>query len=188
VPAELRERIAGDIARKGLPSVVAELEGLNPGGLGALDRTNPRRVANALGRCLASGRPLAALREDFRTAPGAFAGWEVRLSRIDRPAPELEQRICARVSAMLAAGLVDEVRGLMGRGLLGNPSAARAIGYRETVEHLQGRLPIERLGPEIARDTRALVKKQRTWFRTQLPGHRVLDASSLRDPAELFLG
>jgi tRNA dimethylallyltransferase len=89
---------------------------------------------------------------------------------------------------MLGAGLVAEVERLRGEGLLLNPSASRAIGYRETLEVLQGKAPLGGLAEAIAKDTRALVKKQRTWFRTQLPAHRVVDAASLLDPAELFLG
>ena len=44
------------------------------------------------------------------------------------------------------------------------------------------------LAAEIARNTRALVKKQRTWFRTQLPAHRVFAAGAVRDAGELFAG
>ena len=57
-----------------------------------------------------------------------------------------------------------------------NPSAAGAIGYREMLAVIEGRLPENGLAAEIAKNTRALVKKQRTWFRTQLPEHRVLPA------------
>ena len=71
-------------------------------------------------------------------------------------------------------------------GLERNPSAARAIGYREVIAVLDGELPEPALAAEIAKNTRALVKKQRTWFRTQLPGHRVLDVATLRDPDQLF--
>jgi tRNA dimethylallyltransferase len=48
--------------------------------------------------------------------------------------------------------------------------------------------PMGGLSAAIARDTVALVKKQRTWFRTQLPPHPVLEADGLRDVARLFLG
>lgn len=78
---------------------------------------------------------------------------------------------------MLAAGLQDEVRQLLSRGLRENPSAAAAIGYREVIARFEGRLEAARLREEIIRNTRALVKKQRTWFRTQLPTHRVLSAN-----------
>ena len=53
---------------------------------------------------------------------------------------------------------------------------------------LAGAGPEAGLAAEIARNTRALVKKQRTWFRTQLPAHRVLGAGAVRDAGELFAG
>ena len=87
---------------------------------------------------------------------------------------------------MLHAGLVEEVRRLRDEGLEKNPSAALAIGYREVRAMLDGELPEAELAMAIAKNTRALVKKQRTWFRTQLPVHRVLAADAVRIPSELF--
>jgi tRNA dimethylallyltransferase len=89
---------------------------------------------------------------------------------------------------MLSDGLVKEVRRLRAEGLERNPSAARAIGYREVLAMLDGQLAERALGEEIARNTRALVKKQRTWFRTQLPPHREIAAATLPDERELFTG
>jgi len=186
VPVETRGRVAAILEAGGLPALVAELERLNPGGLGRIDAANPRRVASALGRCLASGRTIGELSADFARAASPFAGWEVRLARIDRPAAELESRIAARTEAMLRSGLVEEVRGLLAAGLRSNPSASRAIGYRETIEVIDGRAPVEGLAAAIAKDTRALVKKQRTWFRTQLPAHAVSGAAAPAHGA--FLG
>jgi tRNA dimethylallyltransferase len=188
VPASVRAEVAALMEARGLPGLVAELHRLNPGGLGQIDTANPRRVSSALGRCLASGRTLAGLAEDFARAPLPFAGWNVRLVRIDRDPADVESRIAARVGAMLAAGLVEEVRRLVGRGLATNPSASRAIGYRETIDVIEGRAPESGLAAAIAKDTRALVKKQRTWFRTQLPAHPVVDAASLAGAGSLFLG
>jgi tRNA dimethylallyltransferase len=173
VPPEVRATVSGLLASGGLPALVAALKGLNPSGLGALDAANPRRVARALERCLASGRTIESLAADFAARPSAFADWSVEVVRLERPADELERRIQARTAAMIRNGLVDEVRSLLKAGLERNPSASKAIGYRETISHLSGRLPASELLPEILRNTRALVKKQRTWFRTQLPEHRV---------------
>jgi len=186
VPAEIRARVAAMMESGGLPALVGELGRLNPGGLDGLDTANPRRVASALGRCLASGRKLEEISSEFARARSPFAGWEVKLTRLERAGPDLEARIASRVAAMLEAGLVGEVTRLLGLGLRSNPSAAGAIGYRETIEVLEGRAPMAGLAPAIARDTRALVKKQRTWFRRQLPAHRVLDAAQLADEARLF--
>jgi tRNA dimethylallyltransferase len=188
VPAGVRLGVAARLASEGLPALVAELGRLNPGGLQGLDTSNPRRVASALGRCLASGRTLAELAADFARAVPPFRDCEVRLAQLERAGPDLEARIAARVDAMLGAGLVDEVGRLMDAGLRANPSAASAIGYRETIDVLEGRSPAGGLAAAIAKDTRALVKKQRTWFRTQLPAHAVLDASGLREASSLFLG
>jgi len=188
LPRAVRERVAAMLGSGGLPALLAELRRLNPGGLGRLDAANPRRVANALGRCLASGRTLAELASDFARAASPFAGWDVRLARLERAGPDLEARIAARTAAMLRSGLLDEVARLLGAGLRSNPSAAGAIGYREAIDVVEGRAPLDGLAGAIARDTRALVKKQRTWFRTQLPPHRVIDAAGLRDAADLFLG
>ena len=184
VPAELRERVRGLSPEAAL----AELRERNPGGLGALDVANPRRVTRALERCLASGRTLAELHEEFARQPRPFAGFDLQLTRIEREPAGLEARIAQRVDAMLAAGLVDEVRRLRAGGLERNPSAARAIGYREVIAFLDGALPESALAAEIAKNTRALVKKQRTWFRTQLPAHRVIAAADLREVDQLFGG
>jgi tRNA dimethylallyltransferase len=105
---------------------------------------------------------------------------------LERAPAELEQRIDERVAAMLRSGLIEEVRRLRAVGLERNPSAAAAIGYRETLSLLDGAITADELAPLIIRDTRRLVKKQRTWFRSQLPAHRVLDASGLKDCDELF--
>jgi tRNA dimethylallyltransferase len=177
VAPELRAALEARLAAERLPALVAELRALNPAGLGTLDTCNPRRVVRALERCRASGRTLAELAATFAAKPSAFADFEVRLARLDCAADELERRIVARVRAMLGAGLVDEVRRLEAAGLRDNPSAARAIGYREVLDVFDGKLAAAELEATIVRNTRALVKKQRTWFRTQLPAHRVVATS-----------
>lgn len=182
VPAEVRATVAALPAAEALE----KLRALNPGGLGALDVANPRRVTRALERCLASGRTVLELAEAFAAQASPFAAWRVELTRIEREPAELERRVQLRVDAMLRDGLVDEVRRLLSAGLKENPSAARAIGYRETIDVLEGRRPEAELAAEIAKNTRALVKKQRTWFRTQLPAHRVVAGETLRDAAALF--
>lgn len=185
VPAGIRARVQRQLDEEGLGSLLAELRRLNPGGLGALDVRNPRRVTRALERCLASGRTLADLQAAFAAQPSPFADYAVTLCELVREPEELEARIVTRVEAMLRAGLVDEVRGLRARGLERNPSVAGAIGYRETLDFLDGRLPESELAGAIARNTRALVRKQRTWFRTQLPPHPQVAVASA-DAAGLF--
>lgn len=186
VGAVIRDEVRARLEREGLAPLVAELHRLNPAGLGALDVMNPRRVTRALERCLATGRPLAELLAAFAALPAPFADYEVKLCELVRDKGELDRRIAARVEGMLRAGLVGEVRGLVAQGLKGNPSASKAIGYRETIDCLEGRLDESELAAAIVKNTQALVKKQRTWFKTQLPPHASLDAGSA-DLRELFV-
>ncbi len=186
VPDELRVALRQRLATQGLAALVEELRQLNPAGLGALDTQNPRRVLRALERCRASGRTLVVLQAEFAAQPAPFADCLVQLCEVVRGKEEIDQRIAQRVAAMLEAGLVAEVRGLVAEGLKDNPSAAKAIGYRETIDFIEGRLPAIELAGVITQHTRALVKKQRTWFKTQLPSHRQLAAGSA-PLDELFL-
>ena len=168
---------------------MGRLRAINPGAddLAGVDLDNPRRVARALERCLATGRTAAALAAEFYARPGPLADWETRAVVLTRPDAELRGRIAARVEAMLREGLVDEVRRLRAEGLEDNPSAASAIGYRETLAVLRGELAEARLADEIAGNTWRLVRKQKTWFRTQLPAEavRVVEADGAT-PAGLF--
>jgi tRNA dimethylallyltransferase len=179
---EVPESVRATVASLSHDEALARLRSLNPGGLGALDVANPRRVVRALERCLASGRTLGDLARDFARQPAPFSDYAVRLARLDRDPAELNARIEARVAGMLRDGLVAEVERLRAAGLERNPSAANAIGYREVRAMLDGRLPQSQLASEIAKNTRGLVKKQRTWFRTQLPPHRVVAAAETKTP------
>ena len=174
VPAEVRTAVAVQLEQAGIGALVEELRALNPEGLGALDVDNPRRVTRALERCRITGKTLAVLKAEFLARPGAFAEWPVALVRLERAPEEVNLRIDARVAAMMRAGLVEEVRRLRAEGFECNPSAAGAIGYREVLAMLDGKLASSALAAEIAQNTRMLVRKQRTWFRTQLPEHRVV--------------
>ena len=178
VPTEVRRAVAIKLEREGLTSLVEELRAVNPAGLGGLDVRNPRRVVRALERCLAARRTLAELAEAFARQARPFADWGLRAVRLDRPREEIDARIELRVRQMLADGLVEEVRRLIEAGLKTNPSAARAIGYRETIACLGGQLQEDELAAAIGKDTRALVRKQLTWFRTQMPPHQVRPAGA----------
>ena len=185
MPTALREQIEAKLTNEGLASLVRELKELNPAGLGSLDRANPRRVTRALERCRASGKTLQVVKAEFDALPGVFSEFQIKGVCLTREPEELNQRIEQRVDEMLAAGLVAEVRGLLDQGLSNNPSAARSIGYRETIAMLAGELPEGELPATIVKNTKALVRKQRTWFRTQLPELRMQVAAEAKS-ATLF--
>ncbi len=184
----LRAEVVELEKREGLAGLVREVKGLNPGGTGSLDLLNPRRVFNALLRCRASGLTLGELLTRFRSLPEPFPGWEKRFLLLRRPVEELRERAAARTEAMLAAGLIEEVKQLTEMGFECNPAAASAIGYRETLAFLKGGLPRSALAGEISRNTCRLIRKQLAWFRLHLPAHRTMDAGSPLPHSEWFQG
>ena len=165
ITSEVRDEVRR-LQAAGVPALRERLAALEGGNLPSwLDADNPLRLAKALERRLASGRPLDVLRAEFMSKPGPFADLEVRGEVLERPDAELRGRIARRTRAMLAGGLIDEARGLM--DLPDDLPAPRAVGYRETREWLRkgGQGPIESLAEAIDRSTWALVGSQRKWFR-----------------------
>lgn len=188
IPAEVTARVE-ELGGEGLDAMVRELGRVDPDAGATIDLRNPRRVARALERCLATGRSVRQLREEMGEQPFPFRDVQRRLCLLEREREDLEERIARRADQMLERGLVDEVRRLLERGLEKNRSAASAIGYRETIRHLNCELSEPELREEIIRNTRRLVKKQLTWFRHQLPpGTRALCLTGRErvEPEELF--
>ena len=154
---------------QGLSGLLERLKAINPEGLGNLDTLNPRRVQRALERCLASGKSLPVLQKEFSERPKPYASFKKHFILLERDAEELKDRIARRAKCMLESGLLDEVKGLLKNGIEDNPNAANAIGYRESIAFLKGEIEKSELLPLIIKNTNGLVKKQKTWFRSQLP-------------------
>lgn len=172
----------------GLHSMVKRLLELNPEGVGELDLQNPRRVARALERCLATGKSVVELRNAFASQKTPFDHYSKRLTLLTRPPEALEKRIRLRARGMIYIGLIDEVKRLLDEGILNNPSAASAIGYKETIQWLRlGKTDRSSLEAAIVRNTLKLVKKQRTWFNTQIRPDQIIDLEEQEvDTPELF--
>ncbi len=184
IPDALRAEIREWFASRSLEESVEELRRMNPEGLGELDVSNPRRVLNSLMRCRASGLSLKDLKRRFARRRGIFDDYCKRLLILSRPREALERRLRNRVDRMLKDGLVAEVRALVNEGIEQNPSAARSIGYRETLAFLRGELTEEELPLLIEQNTRRLIKKQRTWFKKFLPAEAVFDLSKGPPPED----
>jgi tRNA dimethylallyltransferase len=172
-PLDVGRRVRLDAVLRGLSAEALQRWAvrLDPGHRGA-DR---QRAARAVEVALLTGVPLSAHQRAADAAAPAPGAVFVRLT-LDRAV--LAERIRARVEAMLAAGLVDEVRRLIEAGVPPDAPGLTSVGYREVVAHLQGRLTGDRLAATIATATRQYAKRQETWFRHQLPADTlVLDAA-----------
>lgn len=168
VDESIRVEVAEIFKRGGLSGLLEELRALSPDGLGSLDCMNPRRVLRALERCKASGKSLRQLQEAFAARPEPYRGYKKHLTVMVRGRDALKERVVQRAALMIEVGLVEEVRALKEAGMERNPSAASAIGYKETLAYIRGECSQEELLAAIVQNTMRLVKKQRTWFRTQI--------------------
>ncbi len=156
---ELRAEWEARVAAGDLAGLVAELRRLDPVGAARLDLANPRRVIRALEVTRVSGRPFSAWQ---RRQPPPFRTVWLGLTR---PRAELYARINARASEQIAAGLVEEVRGLVQQGYGYDLPAMQSLGYREIGQYLQGQLTLDEAIASQQQATRRYARRQLTWFR-----------------------
>lgn len=127
-----------------------------------------QRAARAVEVALLTGRGLTWWQQHARET-GALRPWYIHLTL---PREALRRRIAERVDAMLAGGLVEEVRRVLASGVAPDAPGLDGVGYREVVALLAGRLPAQELREAIVVSTRRYAKRQDTWFRHQLRGER----------------
>jgi tRNA dimethylallyltransferase len=133
-----------------------------------------QRIQRALEVCYTTGRPISELQ---RATVSPLAGWQLKywvLAPSERRV--LHERLSGRFRAMMAAGFLDEVRGLHQRGdLTARHPSMRSVGYRQLWAHLDGEYGLEEAEQRGIFATRQLAKRQLTWLRAE-KGARWLDA------------
>lgn len=173
----------------------ARLKKIDPEAAARLAPADRVRIERALEVFHLSGKPISRWQREHALSDRPFRTLAIVL---DRPADELDERLRRRTGRMLQAGLVEEVEGLLKQGWSPELKPFGSIGYKETLEFLKsgsskasGRAkpPPGPAGPDAAeaaaahgpgRDyeelrekiflaTRRYAKRQRTWFRGQMP-------------------
>ena len=168
----LRAELEAIVAREGPQALAEELTRVDPETAATIDLRNMRRVIRALEVYRVTGRPLSSWRD---RKPPQFASTVVGLAC---PRDELYRRIDARVDAMIAAGLVDEVRGLIERGYGCDLPAMSGIGYRQLCQHLAGELSLDEAVARIKTETHRLARMQHAWFRADDPRIHWIDVTA----------
>jgi tRNA dimethylallyltransferase len=152
-------KIRAELAGEDLGSLWRRLGELDPAAAARIEPGNRRRVVRALEVCLGSGRPFSS----FGPGVGSFPPTEATMIGLRWPRPVLATRIEQRVAAMLAAGLLDEVSRLAAGGL--SRTARQALGYKELLDHLEGRSTLDAAVAAIITRTRRFAVRQERWFR-----------------------
>jgi tRNA dimethylallyltransferase len=160
VRQELRDRLAAE----GLAGLREELARLDPPTAARLPAGDTQRILRALEVARVTGRPLSSWIAEQPFGSQAIAAIRVGLTL---PRGILYDQIAGRVAWMLEVGWLEEVEGLLRRGLSPGLPAFQAIGYRQLVRHLEGDGSLEQAIAEIVRETRRFAKRQETWFRKE---------------------
>ena len=190
--AAVREGIAQRARALGWPALHAELQQVDPVTAARLFPNDSQRIARALEVHLLTGQPLSSLQTGTLAHTSPMAA-NALLSLEPQDRAWLHQRIAQRFDAMLAQGLVDEVRGLRASGdLNADLPSMRCVGYRQTWELLDATSDAAPSRAQLAelRDrgifaTRQLAKRQLTWLRSMPP--RVVVACDAPDTQEQVL-
>lgn len=185
----VRAALEARAAREGWPSLHADLARADPETAARLSPRDAQRVQRALEVFVTTGRPLSDwLREAGPQAPAADVA-VVSLEPLDRAV--LHRRIAGRFEAMLADGLLEEVRTLRDRpGLHAGLPSMRAVGYRQAWAWLDAQAGTAPPTLAALRDagvaaTRQLAKRQLTWLRG-MPARHVVPMDG-PDPAAAVL-
>ena len=159
VRAELEERLS----REGIAPLLEELRRADPLSAERLHPADEKRILRALEVFRETGKTISAHNAAERALPPRFASVKIGLRFQDRE--DMRRLIDRRVDAMVASGLLDEVRALLRLGLPRGATAMQAIGYKEFAGVLAGEKTEAEAVEEVKLRSRQYAKRQLTWLR-----------------------
>jgi tRNA dimethylallyltransferase len=178
IRAELQERAEV----QGLAELYQELTKIDAIAAERINPNDSKRIIRALEVYRITSKPISSFQRQWDDSEGK-GDWTIIGLR--REKTEESRRINNRVKRMIAAGLVEEVKALLGEDKPLSKQARCAIGYAEIIEYLGGRIELEDAVELIKKNTRRLAKNQRTWFKTFKNVHW-LDIEADETPEEIL--
>ncbi|WP_245747674.1 tRNA (adenosine(37)-N6)-dimethylallyltransferase MiaA [Parapedobacter koreensis] len=154
----VRDRLNNLYKEQGLEPLQERLKGVDPTYYEQVDIQNPQRVIRALEVYESTGLPFS----HFRQQAAGTRPFKILRIGLDTDRTYLYERINNRVDAMIAAGLLDEVKSLLP---FRHKSSLQTVGYAELFDYLDGRYTWQEAVDKIKQNTRKYAKRQLTWFR-----------------------
>lgn len=158
VDEDTRRLLRTRYEQEGLDTLLSELKLLDPAYYDSCDKRNHKRVIHALEICYMTGQPFSS----FRSGTKVRRPFHIVKLCLNRPRPELFDRINSRVPAMMNNGLLDEVKKVLPYR---HCNALNTVGYKELFHYLDGEWSLDFAIEKIQRNTRVYAKKQLTWFK-----------------------
>ncbi|MFN4763221.1 tRNA (adenosine(37)-N6)-dimethylallyltransferase MiaA [Gillisia sp. Q332] len=158
IDPKIRLQLNEQFEKEGLEPLKLRLQEHDPEAYKKTDIDNPHRVIRALEICLGTGKPYSS----FLNQQKPKRPFQTISIGLTAPREEIYERINLRVDAMMAEGLLGEVKSLYPKREL---NALNTVGYKELFAFLEGRFSLEEAVAEIKKNTRRFAKRQLTWFR-----------------------
>ncbi len=170
---ELRAKLQREADEHGNTFLHERLRRCDPEAANRVHPNNLVRVIRALEVYELTGKPISVLQRQWKTNEPRYP---FRAFGLNMPREVLYQRIEERVDRMVEAGLIKEVKGLLDQGYPWNCIAMQSFGYKELIDHLDGRRTLGEAIALLKQNTRRFAKRQLTWFRND-PRIEWLDTS-----------
>jgi tRNA dimethylallyltransferase len=158
---DARAEVERCLAAEGSAALHRRLVELDPLAASRMEPGNARRVVRALEVTLGGGRPFSS----YGAGIGVHPPSPFVQVGLQWPRARLAQRIEARVHAMIERGLLAEVEVLAARPAGWSRTARQALGYKELLEHLDGKLGLDEAIATVVTRTRQFAVRQERWFR-----------------------
>ena len=158
-----REELEALAASQGIEAVIEKLQKADPESAARLHPSDQKRIIRAMEVYLETGMTITEHNRKTQEIPPKYH--PIRFALADRQRQTLYDRIDRRVDAMVEAGLIDEIQGLLARGIPEKCTAMQAIGYKEFVAALHGACSLEEAAGQVKQSSRRYAKRQLTWFR-----------------------
>lgn len=171
---KLRDRLRAEAAEFGSQYLLDRLKAVDPVTAQRLHANDLKRIVRALEVHALTGLPISHF---HRTAGKAEVPYDVRLFGLTMSRTALYERIERRADDQIAAGLVEEVRGLLEKGYGPDLASMKGLGYKQIGGCLAGDCDLQAAVDLLKRDTRRFAKRQLTWFRAD-PRIRWIDVEA----------
>lgn len=159
---EVRRQLQARAATEGLPTLYQELQSIDPVSASRIQPKDKMRIIRALEVFIVTGEKISTLQQLSQQQGPRY---EFQLIVLNRSRAELYRRINWRVEKMFALGFVNEVKHLIELGYNESSPGFNALGYKQVLSYLQGRISLADAIRLVKRDTRHYAKRQLTWFR-----------------------
>ena len=157
----MREKLERQADEEGMEAMRLLLRSIDPEAEARIQ--DRKRLLRALEVYYETGQTITEHNRKTQLLPPKYSPLWLGLDFEDRQ--DLYDRIDLRVEIMLRQGLVEEIRALLDDGIPAGCTAMQAIGYKEFVDALDGKITVEAAAAQVQQSSRRYAKRQLTWFR-----------------------